>query len=98
MERNRTVFLNGRRMRTREAAIAYIKRKLDLPQGCGNNLDALYDALTGQGSPLYVRLYNTKKLLAAQPEYGARLIAMLKDAAKACEPQGTFEIRQGLFS
>ena len=39
------VVLDGRKMTDRETAHTYIKRKLELPEHYGKNLDALYDCL-----------------------------------------------------
>ncbi len=39
------VVLDGRKMTDRETAHTYIKRKLQLPEYYGKNLDALYDCL-----------------------------------------------------
>ena len=39
------IVIDGRRMTDREAAHLYLKRKLELPEYYGKNLDALYDCL-----------------------------------------------------
>ena len=39
------VVLDGRKMTDREGAHTYLKRKLELPEYYGRNLDALYDCL-----------------------------------------------------
>ena len=39
------IVLDGRRMTDRETAHLYLKRKLELPEYYGKNLDALYDCL-----------------------------------------------------
>ncbi len=42
----RHVHLNGLRMKNREKAYRHIKRRLHLPDYCGDNLDALSDCLS----------------------------------------------------
>lgn len=39
------IVIDGRRMTDREAAHLYLKKKLELPEYYGKNLDALYDCL-----------------------------------------------------
>lgn len=39
------IVLDGRRMTDRETAHLYLKKKLELPEYYGRNLDALYDCL-----------------------------------------------------
>ncbi len=39
------IVIDGRRMTDREAAHLYLKKKLELPEHYGRNLDALYDCL-----------------------------------------------------
>ena len=44
----KTIVLDGGLMPTREEAYAYLTQQLELPDFCGKNLDALYDALTAE--------------------------------------------------
>ena len=40
--------LDGKKLQTKDEAYAYLREKLNLPEWFGNNLDALYDMLTGE--------------------------------------------------
>jgi ribonuclease inhibitor len=42
----RTIYLDAGALNEKEAAHAYLKEQLDLPDYYGNNLDALFDCLT----------------------------------------------------
>lgn len=64
-------------------------KQLDLPEYFGNNLDALYDALTGMiGLPLLVRFIN---LSMGQLEKFDAIIAVFEEAAAALDEQLVFE-------
>ena len=76
------ICLDGAKMPDKAAAHAYLKRKLDLPDYYGNNLDALWDCLSTDVSP--------KKIIIARPEmiarnlgsYGESLIKLFLEAAE----------------
>ena len=75
------IVLDGKLMRSRAAAHAYLKAALDLPVYYGANLDALYDLLSERRrQPLEVTLINGDILRAALGEYGEALIACFTDA------------------
>ncbi|MBZ4190101.1 barstar family protein [Niabella beijingensis] len=64
-------------------------QQLNLPEYFGNNLDALYDALTGMiGLPLLVRFIN---LSMGQLEKFDAIIAVFEEAAAALDEQLVFE-------
>ena len=50
--------LNGSKMKDRETAHLYIKRKLSLPDYYGKNLDALWDLLSTDTSPKKIIIKN----------------------------------------
>ena len=73
------IVLDGRAMQTRESAYAYLRERLALPPYFGNNLDALYDALTDwpdaqaialagydEGNAFHCALYGVLKDAAAE--------------------------------
>ena len=77
-----TIVLDGRRMRTKEAAHAYIARKLSFPEYYGGNLDALYDCLTDVGCETELVVKYVRSLRRRLGEYGDRLLETLWDAAR----------------
>lgn len=78
----RYLVLDGRRMRTREAAHAYIARKLRLPDYYGANLDALYDCLTDVHEDTELAIKYVRTLHRHLGAYGQRLTDTFSDAAK----------------
>ena len=68
--------LDGRQMRDRAALYDHLQEKLELPEGCGRNLDALHDRLTHVGAP--TRLI----LTGASSPCGEHFVRVFKDAAR----------------
>ena len=91
-----SVVLDGGQMTTRGAAYGHLAARLDLPPHCGRNLDALYDALTGElSAPTRLVVRRREALEAALGPYGAALLQTLADAAAenpalqlVCEEEG----------
>ena len=83
--------LDGALMTDRETAHSYLKSTLALPEYYGRNLDALYDLLTEQGSPIRIVLKNTAVLSANLNAYADMLISTFQEAA-AENPMLEFEI------
>ena len=81
MEEPRRITLNGRRMRDRDSAYRYLKRKLRLRGGCGKNLDALHDVLSEPRFHAEITLTRTDRLFRSMGEYGQRFIDMMADTA-----------------
>lgn len=75
----RTIVLNAVRLDEKINAHAYLKRRLKLPKYYGNNLDALYDVLTGIGQQ--TRILILRSSLAEG--YADRVLETIKDAAEA---------------
>ena len=82
MEEPRRITLNGRRMRDRESAYRYLKRKLRLRGGCGKNLDAIHDVLSEPRYRAEVTMKRTDRLLRSMGEYGQRFIEMMTATAE----------------
>jgi len=78
----KVILLNGAKMRDRESAHDYLKRKLSLPDYYGNNLDALWDCLTADFSPKKIIIYNLDKLIETPDSYGESIISLLQEAAR----------------
>ena len=78
----KAIRLDGARMLEREEMHSYLKRKLDLPEYYGNNLDALWDCLSTDSLPRKVIICNTGMLLDNMGPYGEKLIKVFVDVAK----------------
>ena len=71
------IVLDGRALMTRAEAYVYLREKLALPAFLGDNLDALYDALTDWPDAQDVALaYYDEKIALHRALYG-----VLRDAA-----------------
>ncbi len=77
------IILYGADMTTRADAYAQIWRALDAPEGCGANLDALWDVLTTTAARL--TLQNPAPMLNALGRYGCRLLEVFFKAAEETE-------------
>ncbi|MBP2001449.1 ribonuclease inhibitor [Paenibacillus shirakamiensis] len=77
----RSLILDGKNIDTREALHTALREALDLPSYYGNNLDALWDALTGWVEmPLTIRwihFYASEKKLG---NYSQLVLQLFKEA------------------
>ena len=73
------IVLDGNRMDSREATHEELKRKLDLPDYYGGNLDALNDCLGERVERELVVIENAGAFLEADGAYGARLLRVFAD-------------------
>jgi ribonuclease inhibitor len=80
MQHEKRLFLNARRMTTRESAHAHIKARLRLPEWYGNNLDALHDCLGEIGEPTRITVRFAPLLAQQLGEYGTKLIRVLEES------------------
>lgn len=76
----KTVILNGKRMISKKMAHEYLKRKLNLPDHYGNNLDALWDILTCISEHIDIILINQDILYENIGDYGASLVDTFVEA------------------
>lgn len=76
----RKIKLDGRKMDSRQAAFAYIKTSLALPDWFGNNLDALADCL-GEMADVEITFSHAGAAINALGDYGQALIAVFQDQA-----------------
>lgn len=79
------IHLNLEAIESKSGLYEYLKEKLHLPESCGENLDALYDALTESGAERNVIIAGLQKYNERSNGYGDRLFRMLKDAEKTTE-------------
>lgn len=76
-----TILLNGREMTNKKDAHLYIKRKLDLPDYYGENLDGLWDLLTTVSGSMKIVIFNKKSIIENLGEYGHSLINIFQESA-----------------
>lgn len=87
------ILLNGKRMKTVEAAHLYLRVKLELPYYYGENLDALWDCLSEMSGEIRMTLKNTAALKKNLGDYADDLIAVFKDF-EAEHPHFHFEMTE----
>ncbi|MDY9921020.1 MAG: barstar family protein [Synergistota bacterium] len=73
--------LNGSKMKDRETAHLYIKRKLSLPDYYGMNLDALWDLLSTDTSQKKITIKNPEMIIINLGTYGGSLLDTFREAA-----------------
>ena len=75
------VILDCEKLSSRRPAHEYLQAALGLPEYYGKNLDALFDCLTGL--PDCTVVLRGRDKLARSGGYGARILAVLEDAARS---------------
>ena len=70
--------LDAKKLQNKEEAYAYLREKLNLPDWFGNNLDALYDVLTGENLRESYRIAGN-----AESPFFAKLTRVFRDACGA---------------
>lgn len=83
-----TYSLNGKMMKTRDAAYDHIAQALGFPDYFGRNLDALYDLLCERGGR--VTLKHAGDMINSLGAYGCEIIKCFLNAAEESE---RFEFR-----
>ena len=81
----RKIVLKFSNITSKNAIHEYLKEKLELPEYCGNSLDALYDCLTDLGSEPEIVFVNTAILEENLGEYGQKILSCFRDAADEYE-------------
>ena len=75
------IVLDGKLMKTKQAAHAYLKAAFRFPDYYGANLDALYDLLSEmRRQELTVTLINGDALRSSLGEYGDGIVSCFEDA------------------
>lgn len=74
--------LDCRKMTDRQAAHAYLKQELKLPDYYGANLDALYDLLTEREEETVLVLGYWRQLSTLLGDYGVSLLETLRQASE----------------
>lgn len=81
----REIFLDGRKMTSRESAHLQLAEALDFPGWYGRNLDALHDCLGDISQPTQLILRHATRMQEGLGAYGVVLLRVLEDAARENE-------------
>lgn len=77
------IILDGKDIPSKEKLHEILKIKLELPDYYGENLNALWDCLTGWIElPLTIEFYNFRECEKFLGEYALKLLEVFKDAEK----------------
>lgn len=75
----REIIIDGNYMKTKEKTHAYLKRKLDLYNYYGNNLDALWDLLSVYSEPISIEFINEDRAIDLLGDYGRDMLDLFKE-------------------
>ena len=75
--------INGKRVTDKESLFALLRQKLNLPEDCGKNLDAVYDVITDPGKDRQIILKNEDLLRERLGDYADCFLQMLDDASES---------------
>lgn len=78
----KSITLSAKNMRTKGQAHAYIKQEMGFPDYYGENLDALWDMLTGENEELEIILTDCDLLREDLGEYGEKLLETFVQAGE----------------
>ena len=74
------IIIDGNYMTTKVKTHAYLKRKLDLNDYYGKNLDALWDLLSVYSEPISIKFINEDRAIDLLGDYARALLELFKDA------------------
>lgn len=75
--------INGKRITDKESLHTLLRDKLNLPEDCGRNLDAVYDVLTEPGKDRIITVKHPELLRQRLGDYAEALLRMLTDAQES---------------
>lgn len=75
----RKVFINVQKLKEKESAHPYLKKRLKLPEYYGHNLDALFDVLTSLGEETTIYLMQEE---VEKESYAGKVVETIWEAAK----------------
>lgn len=78
----KNIIINGKCMTNRETVHLYLKAKLDIKDYYGNNLDALWDALSDYDIKIKICLINKETLINELNGYGQSIIDLFNEVSK----------------
>lgn len=74
------ITINGKELSSPKAIHASLKTAMPFPEHYGENLDALYDALTEISEPVCIAVENSADAKAFLGEYWLRFVEVVTDA------------------
>ena len=77
--------LNGAKMIDKATTHAYLKRKLNLPDYYGENLDALWDCLSTDFSKKKIIIHNPETIIENLGPYGRLIIKLFQEVVEENE-------------
>ncbi|WP_234121993.1 barstar family protein [Clostridium hydrogenum] len=89
----KTIVIEGKNFKDRESFHAFLKLQMNFPEYYGNNLDALWDCLTGEIKlPLKIvwKNFNISKITLG--DYADKAAELFIKAEKALDKKFIFEI------
>ncbi|MFA1822840.1 barstar family protein [Virgibacillus oceani] len=78
----RQVILDGTKIQGKGTVHSYLKEQLNLQAYYGNNLDALWDALSTHAEPLEIEFIHHEQMMAQLGNYGKAVLQVFEDAAE----------------
>lgn len=79
------IYLNGAKMTDKAGTHAYLKRKLNLPDYYGENLDALWDCLSTDFSQKKIIIHRPETIIENLGPYGRSIIKLFQEVAEENE-------------
>lgn len=76
------IMLNGAKMTDKDSTHAYLKRKLELPEYYGENLDALWDCLSTDFSVKKIIIKNSGKITENLGAYGESILSIFQEVTE----------------
>lgn len=86
------IILNGDKMSDSKLTHIYLKRKLQLPEYYGGNLDALWDLLSTESREIKIVIINTDSITKKMGFYGESLLHLFLEVCTE-NPKITVELR-----
>lgn len=76
------ITLDFGRIKTEEELHSYIKRKLEFPDYYGDNLDALWDMLTGESEEMRITIKHSEHFIDNLGEYAEDVLDIFEESAE----------------
>lgn len=77
--------IDGKQIENKEMLHQTLKEALEFPEWYGNNLDAMYDLLTGMQEKVTIEIQDQEQLEAHLGAYAKAFLRVLRDAASEQE-------------
>jgi ribonuclease inhibitor len=78
----RQVIIDGKKMQDKDTVHTYLQSQLRIPSYFGNNLDALWDALSNYDKPLEIICLHHEQMIDQLGNYGKSILNILEEAAE----------------